>query len=246
MSDAAATVARLAESHHVATDRHVVVGITGAVAVGKSRFADAVADALRTGPHSLRAAVVTTDGFLFPNHVLVHRGILMRKGFPESYDVEHLRAFVAAVREGGQPVRVPVYSHEIYDVLPNAAHEIEPGEVTIVEGVNALSALEGLLDVGVYLDAAVDDIESWFVARFLALREEARDDPRSFYRGFAEMSEADADAAARNVWREVNLVNLLECIQPSRDRADCVVVKARDHSVESVTVRTSEGEQRAD
>jgi type I pantothenate kinase len=244
MTDAVRAVTALVLEHAAQHGAPVVVGVAGAVAVGKTTFAQALECALAAAPAgsspARRVEVVGTDGFLLPNAELAARGLTARKGFPESYDAPALRAFVAQMRSGAE-ARVPVYSHRVYDVVPNEERVVLPSDVVIVEGVNALAALPGLLDVAVYVEADEADVESWYLARFRELRRAAADDPHSFYRGFAGMTDADADAVARHVWREINVVNLHEHIEPSREHAHCVVAKARDHSVRSVTIREGAG-----
>jgi len=229
MTDAAGVVAALVEAA-ADSSRPVVVGIAGGVAVGKSRTA-AELEAELPG----RVDVVSTDGFLFPNAVLAERGLVHRKGFPESYDVDALRSFLTAARAGALPRPVPCYSHVTYDVVGERV--VAPLDVLIVEGLNVLAAAADLLDVGVYLDASEEQLEAWFTTRFLALVAEARDDPSSFYRTFADL---DADQAARladQVWRGVNLVNLREHVAPSRARAGCVITKGAHHEVVGVDYR---------
>jgi type I pantothenate kinase len=215
--------------------RTVVVGIAGAVASGKSTLAAGVRDALVP----LGSDVVGTDGFLYDNATLEARGLLMRKGFPASYDVEALTRFVVEVREGAPRVAAPVYSHEIYDVLPDRHQIVDRPDVLIVEGVNALAALDPLLDLRVYLDADEADLEAWYVNRFVDLVDEARHDPASFFASFVSMTPDQVDGVARSVWRSVNLVNLRDHIRPSRALADCVVSKNRDHTVCDVWLRDS-------
>lgn len=213
--------------------RAMVVGIAGAVAAGKSALATDVEHALAAEGNTV--AVVSTDDFLCPNDVLVQRGILMRKGFPESYDTVALGAFVEDIREGASEVDVPVYSHDTYDILQGERRVIGPVDVVIVEGVNALSALDGQLDLGVYVHADESDLETWYVTRFHRLCAQAG--PGSFYCQFAGMTFDQTDAIAHNVWRDVNLVNLREHIAPSRMLAGCVVLKAHNHRVIAVDVR---------
>jgi len=176
---ALATIAGIVQSRRVA-GRTLVVGIAGAVASGKSTLAAAVRDELTP----LGADVVSTDGFLFDNATLESRGLLMHKGFPETYDDVGLTGFVADVRAGVARVPAPVYSHVIYDVLPDGHQIVDRPDVLIVEGVNALSALAPLLDLRVYLDADEADLEAWYVTRFFDLTEEARHDPASFFSPF--------------------------------------------------------------
>jgi type I pantothenate kinase len=235
MTDAPARLLELALSHPRAEHAPVVVGIAGAVASGKSTLAEAVRR--RAAAAGTSAHVVSTDGFLLPNAVLSTRGLLMRKGFPESYDVAGLEAFVDAVHAAATDVPVPQYSHEIYDVVPGEPMSFRSDSLVVVEGVNTLSALAGRLDVGVYLEADEADLERWYVDRFHELCEEAKSDERSFYRRFVAMAFDDIDALARGTWDAVNLVNLREHIAPSRVLADCVVVKGPDHAVVAVEVR---------
>jgi type I pantothenate kinase len=233
--NAAARLLDLARERRRAADAPVVLGIAGAVASGKSFLAEAVVrDAEVSGTPS---HVVSTDGFLFPNAVLSDRGLLMRKGFPESYDVDALQSFVDAVHRGADDVPVPRYSHEIYDVGPTEIMSFHREAVVVVEGVNTLGALSGRLDLGVFLYADEADLERWYLARFHALCDEAASDERSFYRNFAGMSFEEIDSIARHTWREVNLVNLRQHIAPTRDLADCVVVKGPDHAITAVEVR---------
>ncbi len=223
-------VADLVEAR-LRTTRPVIVGIAGGVAVGKTWLANDVHDTLGAWP----VAVVATDGFLLPNAELSRRGLVARKGFPETYDVERLRDFLLAVRRRQFPQRVPTYSHVTYDVSDERT--IDSVDVLIIEGVNALGAAADLLDVGVYLDADEQDLETWYRRRFVALCDAARDDPTSFYRSFAAMDPADIDALAARVCRAVNLVNLRDHIVPTRAHAACVIVKGPDHEMLDVTVR---------
>jgi len=229
MTDAARVVAALVEAT-ADPDRPVVVGIAGGVAVGKSRTASELQAELAG-----RVDVVSADGFLFSNAVLAERGLTHRKGFPESYDVDALRAFLTAARAGALPRSVPRYSHVTYDVAGERV--VAALDVLIVEGLNVLAAAADLLDVGVYLDASEEQLEAWFRTRFLALVAAARDDPSSFYRMFADLDADQAARAADQVWRGVNLVNLREHVAPSRARADCVITKGAGHEVVAVDYR---------
>lgn len=206
-----------------------VVAVAGPVAVGKSTLAVLLADALRD--RGLGAEVVSTDGFLLPESELAARGLTLRKGFPESYDVAALRAFCTTVRDTVgrvDPVGVPVYSHATYDIVPGASLAVPPTDVVVLEGVNALSATDGCADLGVYVDAPLPVIEQWFVERFLRLVAQA--DATSFYARFTGLTVAAQEEMARSVYRDVNLPNLTEHIAPSRDLADVVVGKGPDHS----------------
>jgi type I pantothenate kinase len=215
------------------------MGIAGAVASGKSTLAAGVAKRAIAG--GTPTDVVSTDGFLFSNAVLVERGLLARKGFPESYDVDALRSFVDAVHSGVSEVTVPQYSHLTYDVAAGEPLSLGDDACIVVEGVNALGALDDRLDLAVYLHAEEADLERWYVERFLELCGEAGNDEGSFYRQFVGMSPSEIDGLARQVWRSVNLVNLRECIAPTKDVADCVVVKGSDHAVIDVEMREPRG-----
>jgi type I pantothenate kinase len=211
-----------------------LVWVSGSVAVGKSTAARALARLLvahdRVGP----VTSVATDGFLFPNHVLADRGLMDRKGFPESFDVDRLRSFLGELRAGRPEVRAPVYSHELYDVTDEEVVVRAPA-VVVLEGLPIVA--DGV-DLELYLDAAEVDIETWYIERFLALRREAMEDDSSFFRMFAGLDQHDAVAIARQVWTSINLVNLREHILPTRDRADVVFEKGPDHAVRRVHVRT--------
>jgi type I pantothenate kinase len=197
------------------------------VAVGKSTLAASLAE--RLAP--LRVAVVATDGFLLPNDELSARGLLARKGFPESYDADAMAAFVGELR-AGRPASVPVYSHATYDRLPGEVTVVEAGEVdvVIVEGVNALQPeLASGADLAVYLDADEPLVRSWYVERFVEQIVLAESDETSFYRGFTSLDAAGRRAMAESVWEAVNLVNLVDHIEPTRARAHLVLVKGEGH-----------------
>jgi type I pantothenate kinase len=222
-----APLARLV-AERAASVRPLVVGIAGGVAVGKSTAAASVSELFGPG----EVEVVATDGFLLPNAVLVERGILHRKGFPESYDADAVNAFLDAVHREDPGITVPVYSHVTYDVTEER-RPIAPPAVLVLEGVNALRFADRL-DVGVYLHASEAATEAWYVARFLELC--AAPPPGSFYAQFAGMDRAGLQALAADVWRGVNLPNLREHIRPTLMRADIVVEKRADHSVGRVDV----------
>jgi type I pantothenate kinase len=205
-----------------------VIAITGSVAVGKSATARLLAGALTATIDGIHVEIVSSDGFLYPNRVLDERGLTMRKGFPESYDRDAIVAFLDAVKAGKRDIRVPVYSHEDYDVLEER-QALTKADVVIVEGLHLLQLSEAI-DVGIYVDADERDIEQWYVDRFFELRSTGH----SFYRQFAHMPDDDLTAFARDVWATINAVNLHEFILPTRELADVVVEKARDHSVRRI------------
>ena len=204
----------------------LIVGVTGSVAAGKSTLCAALKAALEP---ALRVEVVSTDGFLWPNAVLAERGTLMRKGYPETYDVDGLAAALEGVRAG--PVTVPGYSHVVYDIDPSLSREVEPPDVLIVEGLGLTPRPDGL-DLLVYIDADEAHLEDWFAARFMDFWRAAEMDPTSFYARFRSMTAPEAEAFARSmVWTQMNLPNLREHIIKARDEADIVVRKQADHSL---------------
>jgi type I pantothenate kinase len=213
-------------------DAPALVALAGAVAVGKSTFAGELVEEFEA--RVVHAEVVSTDGFLLPDRVLLERGLMHRKGYPDSYDATALRRFADDVRAGADEVLVPVYSHITYDVVPEAAHPLPPCDVVVIEGVNALGVLAGRTDLSVYLHAEEGELEEWYVHRFLALCAEARTDPASFYRQFSDLDDAAVVALARSTWQHVNLPNLREHIAPSQSLADIVVVKGPGHVITEV------------
>lgn len=207
-----------------------LVAVTGAVAVGKSTMCAEFVVALDAV--GSRAAVVSTDGFLYPYAELEARGLMLRKGFPDSYDVPALQAFLAAARRGVSDLSAPIYSHETYDIVPDERELIGRVDVLVIEGVNALSATAGLVDLGVYIHAEEVVVERWYVERFHRLCAEAT--PGSFYAQFAGLDAAQIDSVAQQVWDTINLVNLRDHIEPSRVLADVIVEKLPDHRVGAV------------
>ncbi|HSL58697.1 MAG TPA: type I pantothenate kinase [Acidimicrobiales bacterium] len=222
-----------------------VIGIAGSVAVGKSTTARLLQALLARWPDHPRVDLVTTDGFLHPIAVLEARGIMHRKGFPESYDRRRLIDVLVALKSGAPEVRVPIYSHLVYDVVEGEEQVIHQPDVVIVEGLNVLQrggpddelVVSDLFDFSVYVDADEDDIRSWFLERFLTLRATAFVDPTSFFHRYAEMPEPDAIAFANGIWDGINGVNLVENILPTRDRAHLILDKGPDHRVRSVRLR---------
>lgn len=222
-----------------------VIGVAGSVAVGKSTIARLLRELLARWEDTPRVELVTTDGFLLPNAELARRGLMERKGFPESYDRRALLRFVSRVKSGVEEVRAPVYSHLEYDILPDAEIVVNRPDILIVEGLNVLQppgpdarlAVSDLFDFTIYVDARASDIENWYVERFLRLQRGAFSDPRSYFHRFAELSEADAVAKARGIWRDINGPNLERNIAPTRARASLVLRKAADHTVSNVLIR---------
>ncbi|MGA6128254.1 MULTISPECIES: type I pantothenate kinase [unclassified Microbacterium] len=222
-----------------------IVAVAGSVAVGKSTVARLLRELMSRWPGTPRVELVTTDGFLYPNAELERRGIMDRKGFPESYDRRALVEFLLAVKSGEAEVKAPYYSHMRYDIIPDAQVTVRRPDVIIVEGLNVLApapnphdiAVSELFDFSVYVDADHDHIAQWYVNRFLALREAAFSNPNSFFKVFADISDDEAVTRALGYWNEINLPNLVENVEPTRHRARLILRKAADHTVETVRLR---------
>ncbi|WP_052121524.1 type I pantothenate kinase [Inquilinus limosus] len=221
-----------------------IIGVAGSVAVGKSTFARLLRLLLSRWPDHPRVALVTTDGFLWPRKVLEERGLMRRKGFPESYDLRRMIGFLAAVKSGRPEVEAPVYSHLTYDILPGEKQVVRRPDILIFEGLNVLQAPAGasvvtsdFFDFSVYVDAEEEDIARWFVERRLLLQRTAFRDPSSYFHHQRDLPEAEARRAAREIWDQINGVNLRENILPTRQRARLVLHKAADHSVDAVALR---------
>jgi type I pantothenate kinase len=219
-----------------------VIGVAGSVAVGKSTTARVLQALLARWPDHPRVDLVTTDGFLYPNRVLEERGLMGRKGFPESYDLRRLLAFLADVKGGNPKVSAPLYSHHAYDIIPDEEIVVRSPDVLIVEGLNVLQGGNGpvvsdYFDFSVYVDADEADVEQWYIARFLTLRDTAFQDETAYFHRFAGLSTDASIAAARSIWLDINGVNLSENILPTRERAHLILEKGPDHAVVGVQLR---------
>ncbi|QUH01537.1 type I pantothenate kinase [Saccharopolyspora erythraea] len=219
-----------------------VIGLAGSVAVGKSTTARILRTLLARWPDHPRVDLVTTDGFLHPRAELVRRGIMHRKGFPESYDRRALLRFVTEVKSGAPEVSAPVYSHVAYDIVPGEENVVRSPDILIVEGLNVLQpgpslAVSDLFDFSIYVDAHTEHIERWYIERFLTLRHTAFANPGSHFHHFAGLSDEDARAEARHLWRTINEPNLVDNILPTRPRATLVLRKDIDHSINRVRLR---------
>ncbi len=235
-----------------------LVGLAGAVASGKSTTAEALAQVL-IDEHGLGTEILSTDGFLWPNAELERRGLTVRKGYPETYDYESLLAVVVRLEQGDRHVEAPVYDHLAYDVVPGRSTQVGGAAVVVVEGLNVLQdppsgqgsrgaprrgpSVADQLDLGVYVDAAEPDLRAWYRSRVAQLRAEATGDGSSFYDSFSGLDDEAFGAIADQVWEQVNLPNLVDHIEPSRDRADVVVVKAADHSIHEIEARSERARQ---
>ena len=226
-----------------------VIGIAGSVAVGKSTTARLLRELLAVWPEHPRVSLVTTDGFLLPNAELERRGLLQRKGFPESYDRRALLRFVIDVKSGQDEVFAPVYSHLVYDIVPDAKVRVQRPDILILEGLNVLQparprpdgttglAVSDFFDFSVYVDADAADVRAWYVSRFLSLRDTAFRDPRSYFTRYADLTTSQAVRQARYLRDTINGPNLAANILPTRGRATAILRKDRDHSVQWVRIR---------
>lgn len=223
--------------------RPFVIGIAGSVAVGKSTISRVLQELLSRWPQHPRVELVTTDGFLWPNAVLVERGLMDRKGFPESYDRRSLLEFVARAKGGEEHLEVPVYSHFAYDVLEGETRAIDRPDILILEGLNVLQAghkgafVSDYFDFSVFVDADPEAVRGWYIQRFITLRDTAFAQPEAYFHRYADLSDEEAVAVATDIWERINEVNLFENIVPTRERASLILQKAADHSIERVRLR---------
>ena len=226
-----------------------IIGVAGSVAVGKSTTSRILKELLARWPSHPKVELVTTDGFLHPNKTLEERGLADRKGFPESFDLAGLRKFLTNVKSGEKGLQAPTYSHIIYDVVPDQYLEVDQPDILIVEGLNVLQparpddASEGIpfvsdfFDFSIFIDAEPAVIEEWYVERFLGLRQTAFSQPDAYFSRYADLDDLDADRVAREIWKLINLRNLEENILPTRWRADLVLHKSADHTIDQVSLR---------
>lgn len=226
-----------------------IIGVAGSVAVGKSTTARLLKALLSRWPNTPKVDLVTTDGFLHPNRVLIEQGLMDRKGFPESFNGTALINFLSDVKAGKHHVTAPVYSHLTYDVVPEESITVDRPDILIVEGLNVLMPnrpqrdgrdipfVSDFFDFSVYLDADEALLETWYVNRFMRLRDTAFRDPLSYFRKFADLPEDEARAVARDIWRRINLRNLVDNVRPTRARASLILTKGPSHQIERVALR---------
>lgn len=223
--------------------RPFVIGVAGSVAVGKSTISRVLQQLLARWPQHPRVELVTTDGFLHPNAVLQERGLMDKKGFPESYDRRALLEFVARAKGGEQQLEVPIYSHIAYDVLPGETRVLTRPDILILEGLNVLQAgdsgafVSDYFDFSIFVDADTEAVKEWYIRRFITLRDTAFAQPDAYFHRYAGLSDQEAVVVASEIWTSINEVNLIENILPTRERASLILRKASDHSIEMVRLR---------
>lgn len=226
-----------------------IIGIAGSVACGKSTTARVLKALLARWPGHPMVDLISTDGFLLPNKILLEREIMDRKGFPESFDTKRLLHFLVDVKAGNPDVEAPVYSHFAYDIVEDQKVTIDRPDILIVEGLNVLQParlpkdgcgipfVSDFFDISIYIDAETSHIEDWYVERFWRLRATAFRDPAAYFHQYSQLNDDEVTATAKSIWRSINLKNLDENILPTRQRADLILKKSKDHSVEEVMLR---------
>ncbi len=226
-----------------------VISIAGSVAVGKSTTARILQALLDRWPEHPKVELITTDGFLYANAELEARGLMKKKGFPQSYDMRRLVNFVADIKAGCASVSAPIYSHHIYDIIPDAEKRVEQPDILIIEGLNVLQSgmdyphdphhvfVSDFVDFSIYVDAEESLLKSWYVERFLRFRKGAFADPSCYFHHYSALTEAESIAIASNIWDEINYPNLKANILPTRERASLVLTKGAAHAIEQVKLR---------
>jgi type I pantothenate kinase len=226
-----------------------MIGIAGSVSVGKSTIARLMQILLKRRNDGMQVDLITTDGFLYPNAMLEDKGLMSKKGFPQSYDIRRLLQFVADIKSGKGKVSAPVYSHIIYDIVPDKYECIKRPDILILEGLNVLQNninyhddktrvfVSDFLDFSIYIDAEEEFLEKWYISRFLKLRKSAFADNESFFHSYTKLSDEQAVKLATSIWREINRTNLRENILNTRERANLILHKDENHSVDYVKLR---------
>lgn len=226
-----------------------IIGIAGSVSVGKSTTSRVLQALLSRWDEDTKVALITTDGFLYPNAELEKRAILLKKGFPESYDIKRLIDFLVDIKSGSEHTEAPKYSHLIYDIIPNEYEVIEQPDILILEGLNVLQTskdypqaknnvfVSDFVDFSIYVDAEEEELERWYVSRFFKFREGAFADPKSYFHSYTKLTDEEALTTAQTIWREINRKNLRQNIAPTRDRASLILHKSTNHMVDYVKLR---------
>lgn len=221
-----------------------IIGIAGSVAVGKSTTARLLQNLLSRWNEHAKVDLVTTDGFLYPNRVLEAKGIMNKKGFPESYDINKLMHFISSIKSGEPALEVPVYSHLAYDILDDQTLIVDQPDILILEGINVLQVntqepffVSDFFDFSIYIDADEDNIRDWYIERFQMLRDTAFQNPRSYFHKYASLTETEANDTASRIWRDINAMNLHENIMPTKERAKLIIKKGNNHMIEHVLLR---------
>ena len=226
-----------------------IISVAGSVSVGKSTIARVLQTLLSRWKEGRKVALVTTDGFLYPNEMLEEKGLMLKKGFPESYDIKQLIKFVKDIKSGKPDLKIPDYSHLIYDIIPNKFQEIERPDILILEGLNVLQSgmdypkdkprvfVSDFVDFSIYIDAEENLLEDWYVSRFLGFRKSAFANPESYFHSYTKLTDEEAEKLATTIWREINLKNLRENILPTRERANLVLHKSDNHAIDYVQLR---------
>ncbi|MGT2960624.1 type I pantothenate kinase [Streptococcus caballi] len=224
-------------------NRPFIIGVSGSVAVGKSTTSRLLQLLLSRTFKDSKVELVTTDGFLYPNHVLEAEKILNRKGFPESYDMEALLNFLDTIKNG-TTAQIPVYSHEIYDIVPDKLQTIKAPDFLIIEGINVFQNpqnnrlyMSDYYDFSIYIDAENDNIEKWYLERFESLLDLAETDTKNYYHRFTNAPRQEIMQFAKDIWKSINLVNLEKYIEPTRNRAELILHKTENHKIDEIYLK---------
>ncbi|MDH6355269.1 type I pantothenate kinase [Dysgonomonas sp. PH5-45] len=226
-----------------------IISIAGSVSAGKSTAARVLQALLSRWKEHTKVALVTTDGFLYPNDVLEEKGLMLKKGFPQSYNIQRLLQFMVDVKSGNSSVKAPIYSHLVYDIVPDEYEEINQPDILILEGLNVLQSgmdyphdkprvfVSDFVDFSIYVDAEEEMLEDWYVSRFLKFREGAFANPQSYFHSYTKLTESEATKMAKTIWREINRKNLRRNILPTRERASLIIHKGKEHVIDYVRLR---------